>query len=282
MKAIALFLVFGAAASVRAQDESHQTPLTAGASTGAMRFGDERLESGVTGVVRYHLRPDLSIAVTPTFARMAYPATLGGGSTSGFTDVPVEVGYDHALPFAGSPTVGAAFGVSLPVGDTATGFGSGVVGTSVSVGLGASPSDQWSLHVGAGRPLSDFSAQGALGAQGGTWAEAEASYAANAHLSATAGVDGDLSSSDSSGAARALAGGLTYALPDGYALSLHAAHGISGPAATWSLSLGFGTDFNPLGAIGSSSSIQRFMHSFGQSRTYGAAVAATRRRGGRP
>ena len=81
-------------------------PVTAGVTTGSMAFADRRVQQGVTGVVRWHMARWISLAASPTFARMSYPASLGGGAVSGLTDLPIELGLDHAFHSGWSPAVG--------------------------------------------------------------------------------------------------------------------------------------------------------------------------------
>lgn len=242
-----------------------QLPFTAGVTTGSMSFADHRVQQGVTGVLRYHFGRAVNIAASPTFARMAYPAALGGGAVSGLTDLPIELGLDHAFDTGGSPTIGLSLGTTLPIGDQSVGLGSGAMGASVGAGVGFSPIDAMSMHLGAGKPLTDYSTFGALGGSGSMWGDAEVSYQPLEHLELTAGFDGDIASSDSLGPARAIALSLATGLGGPYTLTISGGHGVSGPAARWTLALGFGTDFAGFQAIGSSSSIQRLMRAMGGS-----------------
>jgi len=238
-------------------------PVTAGVTTGSMRFADHRVQQGVTGVVRWHMGRSISLAASPTYARMTYPASLGGGSAGGLTDLPIELGLDHAFDRDWSPAIGLSLGATIPVGDEQIGFGSGSMGASIGTGVGLSPMDELSLHFGAGKPLTNYSMFGALGASEAIWGDAEVSYHLFEHLDATVGFDGDLSSSDSLGAARAVALSFAAGLGGPYTLTVSGGHGVSGPAARWTFALGFGTDFAGFQAIGSSSPIQRLMRSVG-------------------
>ena len=240
-------------------------PVTAGVTTGSTSFADRRVQQGVTGVVRYHMGRSVSLAASPTYARMAYPASLGGGSVSGLTDLPIELGLDHGFDGAWSPAIGLTLGTTIPTGDDQIGFGSGSMGASVGAGVGLSPSDALSLHLGAGKSLTDYSIFGALGASEAVWGDAEVSYHLFEHLDATVGFDGDFASSDSLGAARAVALSFAAGLGGPYTLTVSGGHGVSGPAARWTFALGFGTDFAGFQAIGSSSPIQRLMRSVGGS-----------------
>jgi hypothetical protein len=268
-----LLLVFFVPGVLRAQDSSEvKAPaehaadprgVTFGVTSGALDFADQRVLEGVTASVRYRFMRSMSVVVSPTYARLSFPNSLGGGSVNGPTDLPIELDADHSFDVAGSPTIGLALGTSLPVGDRLIGFGSGSVGENIDVGVGVSPTDALSLHFGAGRPLTDYSASSALGASGSTWGDAELSYQLLDRLNATAGFDGDLASNDAAGPARAFALSLATALAGPYTLTVSGGHGVSGPAARWTLALGIGTDFSGLEALGSTSPIQRFFKSMG-------------------
>ena len=237
--------------------------VTAGVTTGSMSFADRRVQQGVTGVVRWHLRRSVSVAVSPTYARLSYPASLGGGSVSGLTDLPIELGLDRAFERGWSPAVGLSLGGTIPVGDEQVGLGSGSMGATIGAGFGLSPTDELSLHLGAGKSLTDYSMFGALGSSDAVWGDAEVSYRLFDRLEATLGFDGDFASSDSLGAARAIALSFAAGLGGPYTLTVSGGHGVSGAAARWTVALGFGTDFAGLQAIGSSSPIQRLMRSVG-------------------
>lgn len=268
-----LLVLVAAPGCVLAQDSSEvkqqgghaDTPLavTAGVTTGSMSFADHRVQQGVTGVLRYHIAHSISVAASPTYARMAFPASLGGGAISGLTDLPIELDLDHSFDQDWSPAVGLSLGTSLPVGNQNLGFGSGAVGASVGAGVGLSPMDAISMHLGAGKPLTDYSMFGSLGESGSAWGDAEVSYHMLEHLDATVGFDGDLASHDSLGPARAVAVSLAANLGGPYTLTISGGHGVSGPAAQWTFALGFGTDFAGFQSIGSSSPIQRFMRAMG-------------------
>src|SRR5690349_16592632 len=147
-------------------------PVTAGVTTGSMTFADHRVQQGITGVVRWHMGRSISVAASPTYARMSYPASLGGGSAGGLTDLPIELGLDHAFDNVWSPAVGLSLGATLPVGDERIGFGSGSMGASIGAGVGLSPMEALSLHFGAGKSLTDYSMFGALGASDAVWGDA--------------------------------------------------------------------------------------------------------------
>jgi hypothetical protein len=246
-------------------DHSSPTAVTFGVTSGSMGFADQRTQEGVTAVARYRFLSSMSVAVSPTYAHVSFPSTLGGGSVSGLTDLPIELDVDHSFDQFLSPTIGLALGTTLPVGDRQTGFGSGAVGANVGAGIGLSPNDALSLHVGVGKPLTDYSASSALGSSGSAWSDVEIGYQLSQHVNATLGYDGDLSTRDSLGAARAVALSIATTIVGPYTLTMSGGHGVSGPAARWTFALGFGTDFAGLEALGSSSPIQRFFRAMGGS-----------------
>jgi len=267
-----LLIVLAAASPAWAQDSlvaAHATPsehpprFTAGVTSGTMRFSDQRVQEGVTAVFRYHILPSLSIALSPTAARVAFPAALGGGAVSGLTDLPLELSGDHAFDIPWSPTPGISLGASLPIGNQNAGFGTGGVGASVGLGIAVSPADALSLHAGIGKSLDDYSLYSALGSSSSAWGDLEASYQLLPRVEATIGIDGDLAAADSLGPSRALAFAMATNVGGPYTITLSAGHGISGAAARWSIAIGFGSDFAGMQALGSSSPIQRFLKSLG-------------------
>jgi hypothetical protein len=261
-----LVLCLAVAPSLFAQDSLPVKPpprVTVGVTTGSMGFADHRVQEGITGVIRYHLRSTVSVAMSPTYAHVAFPTTLGGGAIGGLTDLPLELAADHPFDVPWSPTTGLSLGLSLPIGDKQVGFGTGAVGANLGVGLGLSPLEALSFHIGAGKPLNDYSLTSSLGASSSAWVDLESSYQVLEGFEATAGIDGDVAGKDSVGASRAVALSLAMHVRGPYTVTLSGGHGISGAAARWTLALGFGTDFAGLQALGSSSPIQRFMRSLG-------------------
>jgi hypothetical protein len=256
--------------------------VTFGVTSGTMAFADQRTQEGVTAVARYRFLTSMSLAVSPTYARVSFPSTLGGGSVSGLTDLPIELDVDRSFDQFWSPTLGVALGTSLPVGDRQTGFGSGAVGANVGAGIGLSPSDALSMHLGVGKPLTDYSASSALGSSGSTWSDLEVGYQVSQHVNATVGYDGDLSTRDSLGAARAVALSIATTIVGPYTLTVSGGHGVSGAAARWTFALGIGTDYAGLDALASSSPIQRFFRAMGGSSSSHRPTTAGSGRGRAP
>ncbi len=252
------------AADTTSKDSDSSPSVTYGATAGVLSLSDGRTQSGASAVLRWHMPMGFALGVSPSYASLSASSTLGTASASGLTDVPVELTFDHTFPGVMPATIGAGFTVSLPVGDTVTGLGSGSAGYSIGAGLSVSPSDQFSFHVGAGKPLSDYSPSGALGGSDNVWGDAEATYQFTDRIGGTFGFDGDIASSDTVlGASRALAGGLAFGVAGPLTLTVNAAKGISGAAANWTFSVGLGTDFANLQSLGSSSPIQRVVGALG-------------------
>lgn len=261
--------------STKLDEDEPSRRFTYGVTGGAMSFHDGRVQQSAGAVLRFHLPYGLAIAATPATARMQFPTAVGGGTVSGLTDLPIGLSLDRDIPR--SPvSLGAEFAASIPAGDTATGFGSGKVGYSVSAGVNVAANDRLSFHVGAGRPLSDFSFQSTLGGSSSTWADAEASYQLNDRLGVSLSADGDLASQDSLGAARIIGAGLSYALIGPTTLTISTSHGVSGAAPRWTTAVGIGTDFAWIGSIASSSPMQRVAAALGgRSRRHGRGSSTT-------
>jgi len=261
---LALALPLAAAQAQSSGDDSSETlHFTTGVTAGALRFPDGRTQQGASAVVRWHPATGVSLAVSPSYTRIVESASAANAPRSGLSDLPVELALDHTIHVPMSPTVGASLVATLPVGDTASGLGSGSVGSSASLGIGLSPTDKWSVHVGAGRPLSDFAIDGALGANHSTWGDAEASYQLTDRLEGSFGVDADFTADSGATPARTFVGGLAFAVHGPLTLTLNAGHGAGGDAARWSLSLGLGTDFASIEALGSSSRVRRAVAALG-------------------
>ena len=147
-----------------------------GLAGGALSYSAGRDEQSVGAIVRWAPVNWLSLSATPTSVRAREVAvgTVPATTRSGLTDLPLEVTLAHRLEGAAwSPSFAASLGVTLPVGDTASGLGSGEVGYSASGGVGFSPAERLWVHLGAGRSLTRFSVQSAF-SSGTGWGDASA------------------------------------------------------------------------------------------------------------
>src|SRR5215218_7017378 len=157
-------------------DEAKPFPLQFGVAGGALSYEGGRQEQALGAVLRWVARPWLSLSATPTAVHVREPSALVAGSVQGQTglvDLPLDATLEHGFQAPWSPGVAFALGVSLPLGDTATGFGAGKVGYSASAGLGFSPVSRMWVHLGAGRSLTDVAMQSAF-SSGDGWGDARA------------------------------------------------------------------------------------------------------------
>ncbi|MFL5563358.1 MAG: hypothetical protein ACJ79K_17975 [Gemmatimonadaceae bacterium] len=247
-----LLVVSTTASSLAAQDsqpDAHPPRIASGVTVGSLRYDGGRTEDAASVVIAIRPARGWSATIEPTFARATEPSGSGNGtaSTSGLTDVPVSLAWAH--PFGGllAGSVELSFGATLPVGDTATGFGTGALGTSYGVGGDISPSENVTLYAGAGHALSSVAAQSALNGGGSGWGDVGASYQAGSHVSLLADFSTDLGAVDSSyGRGRSVAAGLSYTVAGPFALNIETSHGISGATPRWSAIIGIGTAFGSL------------------------------------
>ena len=237
-----------------------------GVAGGALNYDAGRSEQALGAVMRWVAAPWLSLSATPTSVRANEVATstLPSRSRSGLTDIPLDATLSHG--FAGvswSPSLAASLGVTLPVGDTASGLGSGEVGYSASGGIGFAPAEGVWVHAGAGRSLTRFSVQSAF-SSGSGWGDVSAGTSISKHVEASVGFSSDLGAVDSTlGRSRSLEGGMSFGIGRAGTLNLSASHGISGVAPQWSFALGVGTAFPYLSHVGGGSTNATLQQAFG-------------------
>lgn len=228
-------------------------PLQVGVAAGALSYEGGREERALGAVARWVVIPWLSLSATPTMVHVKEPSTLTVGAyegRSGIVDLPLEATAQHAFKGSWSPSVALALGVSLPLGDSATGFGAGRVGYSASGGLGFSPSSRVWVYLGAGRSLTDVAMQSAF-SSGSGWGDASAGVSITDRLGVSGGVSTDIGGVDSTvGHSRAINGGFSYVVRGPTTINVNASRGVSGIAPRWSLAIGFGTAFPYLSRLG--------------------------------
>ena len=263
--------------------------VTSGLSFGGVNYEGGRSERATSASLRWRALPWLSVGMNPTFARSSEPnavITRPATKKSGLTDIPVEVNADHTFDAPLSPSVSLGMSITLPVGDTASGFGSGSVGSSVSLGGGLALTDKLGIHASAGRSLTDFSIQSTFNGTSSEFGDLGLSFQASDRLSMSAGIDGDIGAIDPTyGRAVSLSGGVSVGLPLLNSLSLNASRGISGATPTWSVAIGVGTDFASIGSVSVGGAAGRLRRAFGGG-THGLArkgasrIATARRKHG--
>ena len=250
----------------RSREEATPFPLQVGVAGGALSYEGGRQEQALGAVVRWAATPWLALSATPTAVHVKEPSALAVGAVdgrSGIVDLPLDATIEHAFQAPWSPGVAVALGVSLPLGDTATGFGAGKVGYSASGGVGFSPLSRVWVHLGAGRSLTDVAMQSAF-SNGTGWGDASAGVSVTERLEVNGGYSSDLGAADSAvGHSRAINGGLSYVVRGPATLNVSASRGVSGLAPRWSLAVGFGTAFPYLNHLGAGSPLGGLSDTFG-------------------
>jgi hypothetical protein len=248
------------------EESVHRTPLEFGVAGGALSYEGGRQEQALGAVLRWVTTPWLSLSATPTAVHVREPSATVVGSvegTTGLVDLPMDATLSHDFKAPWNPGVAMALGVSLPLGDTATGFGAGKAGYSASVGLGFSPSERLWVHLGAGRSLTDVAMQSAF-ASGSGWGDASAGVSLTERFSVSGGYSTDFGAVDSTvGHSTSIDGGLALVVKGPTTLNVNASHGMSGVAPRWSLAIGLGTAFPYLNHVGAGSPIDALRGTFG-------------------
>src|SRR5215213_9943717 len=255
-----------AATARQAEAEAKPFPVQFGVAGGALSYEGGRQEQALGAVLRWVAAPWLSLSATPTAVHVKEPSSLAAGGfegQSGLVDLPVDATVEHGFEAPWSPGVALALGVSLPLGDTATGFGAGKVGYSASAGVGFSPASRVWVHLGAGRSLTDVAMQSAF-SSGTGWGDASGGVSLTDRIGVSGGYSTDLGGVDSTvGHSRSINGGLSYVVRGPATVNLNASHGVSGLAPRWSLAIGLGTAFPYLSHIGAGSPLGALGDTFG-------------------
>lgn len=231
-------------------NEGVQLGLQFGVLTGALGYQDGRSEQSVGALVRWAPTRWLALSTSPTAVHSTTPPVTGSQSISrsGLVDLPLSASLSHHFSGLLAPVVTGGLGISLPIGDTAIGFGSGRTGSSVEVGVGVSPTEATWLSLGAGRPLSGTAVQSTF-SSGAGWGDVSAGLSVSRHASLEAGYDTDLGPIDDPTVGRftSVSAGVEYTIHGSTMLNVSSAHGLSGIAPKWSIALGIGTAFPTLG-----------------------------------
>lgn len=252
--------------SAGGEDTPRVLPLEFGLAGGALSYEGGREEQAVGAVLRWVTTPWLSFSATPTAVHVREPSASLPGSfegASGVVDLPIDATLSHDFNAPWSPGVAVALGVSLPLGDTASGFGAGRAGYSASMGLGFSPAERVWVHLGAGRSLTDVAMQSAF-TSGSGWGDASAGVSLTERFSVSGGYGTDIGGVDSTvGHSTSVNGGFAVVVKGPTTLNVNASHGMSGLAPRWSLAIGLGTAFPYLNHLGAGSPIDQLRNTFG-------------------
>jgi hypothetical protein len=252
--------------AVAGEEPTHHSRLEFGVAGGALSYEGGRQEQALGAVLRWVTTPWLALSATPTAVHVRQPSATVVGSvegTTGIVDLPMDATLSHDFKAPWSPGVALALGVSLPVGDTATGFGAGKMGYSTSVGFGFSPAERLWVHLGAGKSLTDVAMQSAF-SSGSGWGDASAGVSLSERFSVSGGYSTDFGGVDSTvGHSTSIDGGLAVVVKGPTTLNVNASHGMSGLAPRWSFAIGVGTAFPYLNHVGAGSPIDALRGTFG-------------------
>ena len=264
------------------QAEEGRPGMQYGFASGALGYKTGLSEQTFGVIARWVPARWLSLSATPTMARISAPATstTRAYSQSGLEDLPFEAAVSHGFGGTYEPTLSGSLGLSLPLGDSASGFGSGRVNSSASIGLGLAPMRGVWMHLGAGHSLGALSA---FSTSSG-WGDVSAGTDLNERVGVSGGFSTDLGAVDPAiGHSTSVESGLSYHVAGRSTLNLAMSAGLSGAAPNWSLAIGFGTAFPYLNHLGASSSSMRTLNSAVGGGSYGTNVAAGAHSGrGRP
>ena len=231
-------------------DEGVRLGFQFGVTSGALGYRDGRTEQALGAVGRWAPVRWFSLSLTPTAVRSSTPPTSGTPqvSRSGLVDLPVSATLSHRFDSRFSPQLTGGMVITLPTGDTASGFGAGKLGTEVELGAGFSPTDRTWLSIGAGRSISSVVVGTAFSGASG-WGDVSAGTSINERLSLDMGYDTDLGPVEDPAVGRSTSvnAALGYLVHGPMSVNVGASHGVSGIAPRWSLALGIGTAFPVLG-----------------------------------
>jgi Putative MetA-pathway of phenol degradation len=283
-----MFCGIGLPLSAQEPDSSSSTEqppvFGVGISGGAASFPSGSSSQVGALTLQYSPLSWLTFSTSPGFARAT--DSTGKFVSTGITDLPVSAGLSHTFNGGWSPTIGLSLGVTLPVGDTATGFGNGSTSFGGSLGISASPTERLHLSLGAGRGLSGFSSGSTFAAGSTTSVSAEASTDVGDRTTIGLSYGEDFGTSASEPLARVIGGGISYAVAGPLSVNLDGSHGFGAESAKWVVSLGVGTVFAGISPINPTTTLKRLRAVFGgngigsskRSKVASAAVSCRARR----
>jgi len=240
-----------------------QSGASAGVTAGAAKLSATRSEQALTGIVQLQPRPWLTLSAMPALVHVSDQVSGRAVTSSGPGDLPLVAGAATALRAAGSPSVGAALIVTLPVGYAACGLGAGEAAVGANVAAGVSPTDRLHVWAGASRNVSGLATQSTLSAPRSTALRVDAGYDVGRRWRASASFAADVGQADSTQAlSRMIGAGATYAIAGPLMLVIDASHGLTSSSPRWVLSLGVGTAFASTSLVSPTSPLQRQQTSF--------------------
>lgn len=216
-----------------------------GVAAGQLRFPGNARELAMSASVATHLWHWVDLSVNPTYASATAADTVINGRTvtgrtaSGMAALPVSVGISHDLAGPWSPSFSLGVGFSLPMGDTAS-VGSSQAGYGANLAFGVSPSDRFSMSLGALHALNDAYASG-IGNSSPTELSASSTLRWGS-VGVSASYSGDVgSAADGYSSSQTVGGGVSIPLRGDFSLTIDGASGLTAGAPSWSMSVGVGT-----------------------------------------
>ena len=226
-----------------------------GISGGAASFRNGSSSQATTGILEYSPASWLTLSASPSYARAT--DSTGNFVTYGLTDLPLAAGVSHTFQGAWSLELGLSLGVTIPEGDTATGFGNGAVGLGGSLGLSLSPAESFHVSLGAGRGVLNRAAGSTFAAGSATSVSVEASADIGDRTTFGLSYGEDVGSSAAEPLERVAGGGVSYSLAGPLTLALDATHGFGAESAKWVVSLGIGTAFAGISPVSATTPLRR-------------------------
>lgn len=254
-------LIVGAAAIPFIVSVALGQGVTGGATLGSVKLASGATQVAGTGIIQVAPAQWLTVSASPSYVHLSQAISGTTYTSSGLGDLPVTAAASTSLPGRLSPELGAALDLSLPIGNSACGLGTGTVGTSLDLGAGASLTDHLHVALGASRALSGDQGTSALSPSEATSLSLDAEYALSRRFTGSASVSGDFGVADSGQALdRSFGLGGRLALAGPMALVFDTRFGVSSGSSPWAISFGLGTAFggtNPVSGAYSSKRIQR-------------------------
>ncbi|GAC1650594.1 MAG: hypothetical protein NVS4B3_09620 [Gemmatimonadaceae bacterium] len=214
-------------------------PLSYGFGLGAVSYGQGRASQSASLILQYKALPWLTIATNPSYARSEIAMTRSVSMT-GITDLPVSISAAHEFSAPLTPSLEAALGLTLPTGDSASGFGSGSMGYSAELGGGFAPAEGWNVALGAGKSFSGADYVGSYGLGSATSLSGSASYEFSERVTGNFGLNTEIGGTAGQGSG-AVEGGFTIPVAKPLALTIDLSRGFGTGAPQYTFAIGFGT-----------------------------------------
>jgi len=237
---------------------------SAGGSAGAIHFKSGLTEYVLTGLLQFQPRPWLTLGTAASLVRVTPPDST---AFSGFGDLPVSLGLSKQFGGTASPSLGAAFQVSLPTGTRSAGIGSQSVGWAVDVGAGFAPRQSSYLFFNVGRELTP-ARPGFNRSVQSTSIGADASVDLSPRLDLSVALAADVARTDTiAPLTRTVGAGLGFRLGGALRVEVDGGLGLNNQSPTWLFSVGLGTAFAGVSPVGLNNPVERVKRAFASGST---------------